>query len=167
MRDKILAHFKKYLARAKVARKLLDYGLRVEKGNIYCGEIKISKLGIAKSAGVNIKSVDVTIKMIEEDPYLQKIFSKIKPKCDLKSLASLIDNWNVLEIYVDDPHRPGILAPIAKLIAEEGVSIAEVIIEEKDEKNCAYIITENPLSPATIKKIAKLDGVKEVHHLYL
>jgi len=105
--------------------------------------------------------------MIISEPFLRKIFSNLQPICNLKFVASTMNGWDVIEISVEDTHKPGILAPIAALIAKEGVSIRQVIIgyREGGWEEIVYLITENPIPEKIFRKIKDIEGVKEVRHL--
>ena len=70
--------FEKYPARMDVARKIVEYGLRVgEKGKIYCGDIEISDVAIARATKVDRRSIKATVDIILEDEQLAKIFNNI------------------------------------------------------------------------------------------
>ncbi|MEM1514047.1 MAG: amino acid-binding protein [Candidatus Thermoplasmatota archaeon] len=170
MWDIVSPYFEKYPAKAKVAQILVSYGLRVDdRGNICCGKIKIPSSAIAKSLKVDKRTVDSTLEIIKKDPFLKKIFSRLQPICNLKSVASVIGGWDVLEIFVEDVHKPGLLAPIADLIAKEEISIRQVVIgvSEDSKEEPVYIITEQPIPQPTIRKIKEIDGVREVRHILL
>jgi len=168
MWDIVGPYFEKYPARARVANILISYGLSVNKsGDIYCGKVKVSKSAIARALKLDKRTVDETIKMIISEPFLRKIFSNLQPICNLKFVASTMNGWDVIEISVEDTHKPGILAPIAALIAKEGVSIRQVVIgyREGSWEEIVYLITENPIPEKIFRKIKDIEGVKEVRHL--
>ncbi|MGZ7068884.1 MAG: amino acid-binding protein, partial [Methanobacterium sp.] len=78
MWDRIKHNFEKFPARMGVARKIVELGLRVgENGKIYCGNVEISDVALARGAGVDRRSIKATVEVIMADQELATIFSKI------------------------------------------------------------------------------------------
>jgi len=155
--------FNKYPRRKKLAKKLLEYGLKVQNNKIYCGEIELSNSKIARALNIDRRIITSTIKTILEKNELKKVYSKIQPTCNLKNVAQNM-KWGVIEIIPEDPSMPGILAEIAKIVADVKLSIRQAIVDdfEISDEPRLFIVTEKPVPGILIPKIRKAIGVKAV-----
>lgn len=163
MREIVSKFFKRNPAQQKVAQTLLSYGLSVRNGRIYCGKIELSFSKIARAIGVDRRAVMNTVENIEKEEELKKIFSSLQPINHLKEVAPKM-NWGVVEIIPVNASMPGILADVAKIIADEKISIRQAIVDDYDvaEEPKLFIITEKALPPRIIKKLSGAKGVKGV-----
>ena len=158
-----MKYFKRNPSQQRVARVLLAHGLSVRDGKIYCGRIELSISKVARAINVDRRVIMNTIKTIESEEKLKKVFEMLAPTCHFKELATQL-GWGVLVITPVDPSMPGILADVARIIAEEKISIRQAIVEDyclaKEPK--LYIITEQPLPPKILQKLKEAKGVKAV-----
>jgi predicted regulator of amino acid metabolism with ACT domain len=164
MWEKIKHKFEKYPARMDVARKIVKYGLRVgEKGKIYCGDIEISDVAIARAANVDRRSIKATVDIILEDEQLSKIFSNITPAGPLVKNAAKDLGFGIVEIEADAGNM-GIIASATDLIARNMISIRQVHAgdPEFEENPILTIITEKPIEGNLINEFLKIEGVKRV-----
>ncbi len=164
MWEKLEEKFKKYPARMKVAKKMIELGLRVDdKEKIYCGDLQISDKSLAKSAGVDRRAIKSTIKIIEEDEELLNIFKNIVPAGTLlKNIAKNLD-LGVIEIEVTSENE-GILSSTTQLISQKGVNIRQAYAEDNEMEDYPHltIITEEPLPGNIINEFLKIKGVNRV-----
>ena len=153
--------FKGYPKRRKVAQKILEYGLRIEGDSIYCGNIELSNSKFARALDIDRRAITSTIELIKKEPKLMEIFSKLVPTCHLKDVAPAM-KWGVIEILPTDPSIPGILAEVAKIIAENNISIRQAIVDdfELSEEPRLFIVTETQIPGSLLPRIRKAKGVK-------
>ena len=156
-------YFNKYPKRKNLAQKLLEYGLKVRDNKIYCGEIELSDSKLARAFEIDRRIITSTIETIMEKKDLQRVFSRLKPTCHLKDVASEM-NWGVIEIIPKDHSMPGILADVATIIANNNISIRQAIVDdfELSEEPRLFIVTEKQVSGILIPKIRAVKGVKAV-----
>ena len=159
----IAKYFNRFPKRKKLAQKLLEYGLKIKENKIYCGEIELADSKIARAFDVDRRIITSTIKTISNKKDLQKVFSQLRPTCDLKDVAPDM-NWGVIEIIPEDASMPGILADVAKEVADEKISIRQAIVDDFEftEEPRLYIVTEKQIPGILIPKIRKTRGVKAV-----
>lgn len=164
MLESVKHKFEKYPARMSVAGKMVDLGLRVGKDHkIYCGNLKISDLALAKAANVDRKAIKSTVDFILDDDDLANIFENILPAGTLlKNIAKNL-GLGVLEIEVGDENI-GILAAATDLISKEGISIRQAYASDTqlDQTPILTIITEETISGDLIKDFLKIKGVVRV-----
>lgn len=164
MWDRIKHKFDRYPARMAVARKIVELGLRVgETGKIYCGDVEINDVALARSVRVDRRAIKATVDVILEDPQLSEVFQNIFPAGTLlKNIAKNL-GFGVVEIEAD-AGNPGILARSTELISMEGISIrqAHASDPELEENPKLTIITEKPVQGELIKEFLNIDGVKRV-----
>ncbi|HEV51234.1 MAG TPA: hypothetical protein ENO31_01700 [Thermoprotei archaeon] len=147
-----------------VAKLLIQYGLSVKNGRVYCGEIEIPVAKIAAVAHVDRRTVSSTVKMIESDPVLGKIFSQLEPSgSSLKKVAKNL-GWSVVEITPSDATKPGILAGVASIIASRNLSIRQAIVDDVDlnPDPKLTIVVEGQIPPDLIYEIKKVNGVSSL-----
>lgn len=160
---KIAKYFDKFPQRKKLAQKLLTYGLRVHDGNIFCGQIELSDSKIARAFQIDRRIINETIKTINNEEYLLKIYSKLQPTCHLKDVAKDM-KWSVIEIIPEDPSMPGILAGVTKILADEKISVRQAIVDdfELTEEPRLFIVIEQEMPGKIISRIKDSMGVKAV-----
>jgi len=157
------SHFKGFPAQEKVAQLLVFHGLRVRDGNVLAGEIKISDTALARAAGVDRRVVTATVATIGSIEELKTFFDRLLPVCHLRDVAPLM-NWGAIEIVPTNASKPGILAGVAAIIAQAGISIRQVIMDDPEivDDPHGFIVTEAPVPERLLPQIKQVDGVKSV-----
>ncbi len=164
MWNRVAKCFEDYPERLAVAKILIKNGLCIKNGNIYCDEIMIPTLRISRVANVDRRTVTQTIKMIQQDPMLSIIFRNIRPAgTSLREIARNLD-LGVIEISVVDAKAPGILAQSALILAEEGISIRQAIVDDPElvPEPKLTLIAEKKIPGELIQKLLKIKGVSKV-----
>lgn len=164
MWDRIKHNFEKFPARMAVARKIVELGLRVgENGKIFCGDVEISDVALAKSAGVDRRTIKTTVEVILQDNELRAIFTNLYPSgALLKNVAKSL-GFGVVEIEAHAGDA-GILASATQLISRQKISIRQAHAgdPELEEHPRLTIITEKPVQGELINDFLKIPGVKKV-----
>ena len=164
MWEKINEKFKKYPARMRVAKKMIELGLSLnDDGKIYCGNLKISDKALAIAAEVDRRAIKSTIEIIQDDEDLYTIFNNILPAGTLlKNIAKNLD-LGVIEIEVGAQNE-GMLADITQIISKKRINIRQAYAEdnELEENPILTIITENPMNNDIISEFLKIKGVNRV-----
>ncbi len=164
MWNKIKYKFEKYPARMRIARKIVELGLHItENGKMYCGDVEITDVAIAKSVGVDRRTIKTTVNVILKDHQLKEIFENIYPAGTLlKNVAGNL-GFGVVEIEAH-ANNPGILAQATQLISHENISIRQAHAgdPELEENPRLTIITEKQVKGELINEFLKIKGVKRV-----
>ena len=164
MWNRIKYKFEKFPARMSVARKVVELGLSVNENNkVYCGDVEITDVALARAAGVDRRTIKATIDVILADEYLKSIFTNLYPAgAFLKNVAPNL-GFGVVEIEAQ-AGNPGILAHATELIAREKVSIRQAHAgdPELEENPRLTIITEKKVKGNLYNEILKIEGVKMV-----
>ncbi|MCX6650694.1 MAG: regulator of amino acid metabolism, contains ACT domain protein [Methanomassiliicoccales archaeon] len=156
-------HFGKYPSQAKVAKLLLQYGLKVQEARVYCGDIEIADMAIGRAAGVDRRIVRSAIETIEGSNELRTLFCRLEPTALLCNVAPVM-GWTALEIFPTDAKTCGIIAEVAGVIARAGISLRQVVVSDPDlsPEPSLYIITEGVVPPELIPQIRACKGVRSV-----
>jgi len=152
-----------YPGRLRVARSLVELGLSVRDGRIFCGEIEQSELKVARAVGVDRRTVRETADFIGSDPVLQSVFKGLKPAGPFLPNVAKYLGYRVIEIYAD-PHEVGIVAEATALISKEGVSIRQAFADDPDltpEPKLTLVVEREPSGDA-LQKMLKIPGVTKV-----
>ncbi len=160
---KLRMFFERFPAQEKVAQLMVTRGLRVREGRVYAGEIEVSDTAMARAARVDRRVVTATTRTIMRNPDLLRFFERLTPVCHLREVAPLM-GWGAIEIIPTSASRPGILAGVAGVIAEAGISIRQVIVDDPEvlDDPHAFIVTEAPVPERLLPKIKAVEGVKSV-----
>ncbi|MDX1610979.1 MAG: hypothetical protein R3185_01335 [Candidatus Thermoplasmatota archaeon] len=163
MWDRLTEQFSRYPAQGRVARLLLQHGFRVADGGVWAGPVALADTALARAAGVDRRVVKATVETIEATEGLHTVFSRLIPTCHLREAASGL-GWGVLEIVPMDAGQPGILAGVASIVARQGISVRQAIVEDPElsEEPRLYIITEDAIPADLLPDIQRVPGVKEV-----
>ena len=164
MWEKLKEYLKSHPERLSVAKILVENGLSVKGGKIYCNDIEIPSIRVSRVAKLDRRTVTETIKMIERNPELQIIFRDMRSAGpSLKEIARHL-SLGVLEISAYDAKTPGILAKSASLIAEESISIRQALVgdPELSPDPKLTLITETKIPGKLIPKFLEINGVDKV-----
>ncbi len=156
-------NFAEYPAQRRVVTKLLEYGLSVKSGKIYCNDIQIEFGAVARVCDVDPRVVKDTAERISGNDLLNNIFQKFRSIMNLKDVAPSL-GLGELVLVPKDAKQPGILAAISKIIASEGISIRQAVADDPyitaDAK--FYIITEVPIPSNLVTRLRSLDGIVSI-----
>ncbi|HSV42570.1 MAG TPA: regulator of amino acid metabolism, contains ACT domain protein [Methanomassiliicoccales archaeon] len=163
MWKQISNYFGRYPSQAKVAKLLLDQGLRVHEGRIYSGDVELGDVAIGKAANVDRRIVRAAVDTIQSSAELMRVFSKLRPISFLKDVASEM-GWSAIEIIPTNAATPGIVADVTGVIASSGISIRQAIVSDPDlsTEPRLFIITESPVPPELIPRLKTCRGVKSI-----
>ena len=163
MWSRLRPYFKGFPAQEKVAQLMVMYGLRVHEGSVYAGGIKISDTSLARAASVDRRVVTATVDTIAKNPELGNFFDRLQPACHLRDVAPLM-NWGAIEIVPTNASKPGILAGVTSIIAQAGISVRQVIMDDPEivDDPHGFIVTEAPVPERLLPMIKQVDGVKSV-----
>lgn len=159
----LMEHFQRYPAQEKIVRLLIKNGLCIKDGKIYSGDVELSDSAVGRAAGVDRRIVSATAQTIERNPELARIFTHFQPALHLKEVAPNL-GWGVIEIVADNAGRPGILAGVTNVIANEGISIRQAVVDDPyfSEEPKLFIVTEKPVPSTLIPLVQRVQGVRSV-----
>ncbi|MGD0158943.1 MAG: amino acid-binding protein [Candidatus Bathyarchaeia archaeon] len=143
---------------------LIENGLAVRNGKIYLNEIEVPPVRIARAAGVDRRTVVETLKAIGSDRGLRLIFQDIKSAgLSLREIAKDL-NLGVVEITPVDAKIPGILAGSAMILAKNGLSIRQAIVDDPElsPEPKLTLIVERKIPGEIIPELLNVKGVAKV-----
>jgi len=164
MWSRVAEYLKGYPERLSVARVLIENGLSVRQGRIYCNDIEIPPIRVARVAGVDRRTVVEAVRAIEASGELRVIFGGIRSAGhSLKEIARHL-NLGVVEITPVDARTPGILAKSASILAEKRISIRQAIVDDPElsPEPKLTLIAETRIPGELIPEFLKVDGVAKV-----
>ena len=153
-----------YPERLKVARVLVENGLSVRNTKIYLNEIEIPPVRVARVAGVDRRTVKETLNTIETNRELRLIFEEIRSAGhSLKEIDKHLD-LGVVEITPVDARMPGILANAAMVLAKNGLSIRQAIVDDPElsPEPKLTLIAEKKIPGELIPMFLRINGVAKV-----
>jgi len=147
-----------------VVRLLLERGFSInDEGRVVSGEIEIPNTQIAREIGVDRRVVDSTTGALLEDDELRDIFRNISAVPSLMDLAPVLD-FTVVRVKPTDADAAGIVARVTEVVAEEGLSIRQVLSDDPEfaDEPMLYLILDTEPSGDLLKAIHDLPHVREV-----
>ncbi|MBS7648282.1 MAG: amino acid-binding protein [Thermoproteota archaeon] len=160
----IIERLEKYPQGLKVARVLIENGLSIKNGKIFCNNLLISPTSVARVAGVDRRTVSNTIKTIQRDNELRTIFEGIRNAGhSLKEVAKHL-GMGVVEITPVDARTPGILANSAILLSDRNISIRQAIVDDPElsPEPKLTLLTEKQIPGDLLQEFLKIKGVAKV-----
>jgi predicted regulator of amino acid metabolism with ACT domain len=164
MFDEIMEKFEGSPSQQAVIRLLLERGFSVsDEGRVVSGGIEIPNTQIAREIGVDRRVVDSTTDAILADEELKRIFQNISAIPSLMDLAPVLD-LTVITVEVADADAHGIVAQVTGLIAEEGITIRQVLSDDPEfaDDPKLYVILDQDPSGDLLKAIRDLPFVSKV-----
>lgn len=156
-------YFGRYPSQGKVAKLLMTNGLRVKDGRVYCGDVEIGDVAIARAINVDRRIVRAAVETIESEEELRRVFSLLRPTAMLKDVAPVM-GWSCIEVIPTDAHVPGIIADVTSVIAEAGISVRQALVDDPElsDEPRLYVITGSEVPPEMIPRIKACRGVKSI-----
>ncbi|MBD3226600.1 MAG: amino acid-binding protein [Candidatus Lokiarchaeota archaeon] len=144
--------------RMEAIKLLLRLGFSIKDDKkIYCSEVQIPYRSISDALDMDRRSVKSAVKNVYNDKFLKDIFSNIQPA----GIFLQGQERSIIEITAKSK-KSGIIANVTKLIADEKISIRQVLATDPDldPNPRLLIITNKEISGETISKIYKVEGVE-------
>jgi predicted regulator of amino acid metabolism with ACT domain len=148
----------------KVVRVLIENGLSARNGKIFLNNIEIPPIRIARAAAVDRRTVKETLNAIQSDRELRLIFAEMRPAGhSLKEIAKHL-NLGVIEITPVDARMTGILANSAMILAKNGLSIRQAIVDDPElsPEPKLSLIVEKKIPGELIPELLNVKGVAKV-----
>jgi predicted regulator of amino acid metabolism with ACT domain len=164
MWSNVKKYFEGHPERLNVARVLIENGLSVRNERIYLNEIELPPVRVARAAGVDRRTVKETLKAIGANRELRLIFEGIRSAGpSLKEIAKHL-NLGVVEITPVDAKTPGILAKSAMILAKNGLSIRQAIVDDPElsPEPKLSLIVEKKIPGELIPELLNVKGVAKV-----
>jgi hypothetical protein len=164
MWSNVKKYFEGHPERLKVSRVLIENGLSVKNGRIYLNEIEIPPVRVARAAGVDRRTVKETLNAIKSNRELREIFEGIRSAgLSLKEIAKPL-GLGVVEITPVDAKIPGILANSAQILARNGLSIRQAIVDDPElsPEPKLTLIAEKKIPGELILQLLNVKGVAKV-----
>jgi len=162
--NKVEERLEGYPERLTVAKVIIENGLSVRNGKIFCNDIEIPPVRIGRVAGVDRRTVAETVKAIENSSKLKEIFARIRSAGhSLRDVAKHL-SLGVVEITPVNARIPGILAKSATLLAEKNISIRQAIVDDPElsPEPKLTLIAEAKIPGELIPKFLKIKGVEKI-----
>ncbi len=160
---RIEKYFEEYSSQKKVAKFLLETGLSVKDGEIYCNDILMSPLRISRVIDVDRRTVKATIETIENNEFLKKVYSNLETTAFFGKVAHEIDA-GLIEIIPNTPENSGLISEVTGILAERNVVVRQCITQEIEfhEEPKVFIITDSSVPLEALKGIKEVDSVESV-----
>ncbi len=155
--------FSRRRGQGRVAEFILRCGLKVsEEGCLSFKGVLVSDSAVARVLNVDRRLIRATVDSILSDSRLRKIFGKLDSIVLLRDVAVEL-GFGAIEVIPTDAASRGIVANVARIIADAGLSARQITTDDPMFENAEMIIvTEKPIPRELIDKILDLPEVEKV-----
>ena len=164
MWSSVKAQFSNQKVRLEVARKMLEYGIRVSDDcRLFVGGMEVDYSALARDVGADRRVVKQTAEQIRGDAFLYSIFSKITPFG--ASLQPVVSRVGYSAIVIDaDPRAAGVISAATGVLARHRIIVRQALAADPDMFPDAKLtlIVEGQLPGAVIAELNSLETVKSV-----
>lgn len=162
--ERLKLAFAGYPAREKIARKMLELGLRARDGKVYCGDVEVKDVSLAKACGVDRRAVTATLKTISSDPLLRNVFANLEPAGPFLLHNASALGLHVIEIEPPDARRAGIIAEVARVLAESRVSMRQILSQNPSlfENPKLFMVLDKQPPARVLQRLSALKTVKKL-----
>ncbi|MDA4122352.1 MAG: hypothetical protein OK456_04130 [Thaumarchaeota archaeon] len=124
--------FSRQKARLMIARRMLEYGIRVSEGSkLFVGGMEVDYAALARDVGADRRVVKQTAEQIRKDPFLFSIFSQIVPFG--ASLLPVVSKVGYSAIVIDaDPRAAGVISATTAVLAKHNVIVRQALAADPD-----------------------------------
>lgn len=163
LKESIEQKFSKYHSQKVVILKILEYGLRIQNGRVFCNDVEVEARSLSETCRVDTRAVKAALTNIESDKELSRIFRNLKSTIHLGNVAPLLGLGEiVIEPY--DARDYGIIYQVAEVLSRHKISIRQAIGDDPDlvENPKLYIITDSPITSSIIPELRKSSKIRGV-----
>jgi len=162
--SRVSEQFKGQKVRLDVARRMLEYGIRVsDDGRLYVGGLEVDYSALARDVGADRRVVKQTAEQITEDPFLHSVFSRITPIG--ASLVPVVARLGYSAIVIEaDPRMAGILSEAAAALARHGIVVRQALADDPDMIPSAKLtlVVEGQVPGEVLAELNSLKMVRSV-----
>ncbi len=161
--DILAGYFTGFPSQEKVAKLLLESGMRVEEGRAFCNGIEQGDSAIGRACGVDRRVVRTTLERISDTPKLDAIFRKLRSTLSMVDLAPEIGCTSIV-ITPTDSTMPGILADITDVLYRHGVSVRQAMVDDGGDEGRAVllVVVYGRIPPESIPELRSCRGVESI-----
>jgi hypothetical protein len=164
MWSKVREQFTGQKVRLDVARKMLEYGIRVSDDcGLFIGGLEVDYSALARDVGADRRVVRQTAEQIRRDPFLYSVFSRISPVGS--SLVPVVARLGYSAIVIEaDPRIPGILSEAAGALSRHGIVVRQALADDPDMIPSAKLtlVVEGQVPGEVLVELNSLNLVRSV-----
>ena len=161
--DILEGSFDGFPSQEKVAKLLVEHGLRVECGRAFCGAVELGDSAIGRACGVDRRVVRATLEKISATPSLDVKFSKLRCTLSMAELAPEIGCSSIV-ITPTDSTMPGILADVTEVLYRAGISVRQAMVDDMGdtERAVLLVVVHGKIPSEVIPELRACRGVSSI-----
>lgn len=164
MWSRVSEQFTGQKVRLEVARKMLEYGIRVSGDcRLFIGGLEVDYSALARDIGADRRVVKQTAQQIHDDDFLFAVFSRITPTG--ASLVPVISRLGYSAIVIEaDPRAAGVISAATAALAKHGIVVRQALADDPDMTPRARLtlVVEGHVPGSVIDELDSIETVKSV-----
>ena len=155
-------YFTEHPIKRRIVEGLFNRGISVNEGRFHIDGIEISISEVAKTLGVNRRTVYDTIKIIESKPEIREVMSRIRPTPDFSKVA-ILEGRQIVSISVAPGFFASAFPSFLEVVQKYGCYISEILGKNMDKHSIMIrTIFHSTVPKKAFVDISGIDGVKKV-----
>jgi hypothetical protein len=155
-------YFKDHPIKRKIVEGLYNRGISVNNGKFYTDGIEISISEVAKTFGVNRRTVYDTIKIIESTPGVKQIMASIRPLPDISQISPLMGD-QVVTMLICPGYFSRAMSSLVDAVRKYGSYIKEIYGKNlRREETILRAIFFRTVPRKIFDDLAKIEGIEKI-----
>lgn len=149
-----------HVVRPDIVRKMLECGMRVDRGRIYVDNVVVANHALARALNVDRRVVKWTVQQIGKSGLLSSILSRTKPLGT--SLASLAPQLGYITLVIETTGSSSVITDVVDIVVRNGMEIRQVLSDAPDitPRPKVTIVVAGQLSTRAFQEISNLTTVR-------
>lgn len=164
MWSRVSEQFTGQKVRLEVARKMLEYGIRVSIDcRLFIGDLAVEYSALARDVGADRRVVKQTAQQIRGDEFLFSVFSRITPTG--ASLVPVISRLGYSALVIEaDPRAAGVISAATGALARHRIVVRQALADDPDMNPDAKLtlVVEGHVPGDVIDELNSLETVRSV-----
>ncbi len=155
-------YFKDHPIKRKIVEGLYNRGISINNGKFYTDNIEISISEVAKTFGVNRRTVYDTIKIVENTPGVREIMSSIRPFPDISQISPLMGD-QVVTLYICPGYFSRAMSSLVDTVRKYGSYVKEIYGKNMSmEETILRAIFFRTVPRKIFDDLAKIEGIEKI-----
>jgi uncharacterized protein len=162
--SRVSEQFQGQKVRLEVARKMLEYGIRVTNDcRLFVGGLEVDYSALARDVGADRRVVKQTARQIRDDEFLYSVFGRIMPVGS--SLVPVVSRLGYSAVVIEaDPRAAGVISAATAALARHNIVVRQALADDPDMNPAAKLtlVVEGTVPGSVIEELNSIETIRSV-----
>lgn len=155
-------YFRDHPIKKKIIEGLYERGISVRDGKFYVYDIELSVSEVAKSFGVNRRTVYDTIRIVSNTPGVREIMARLRPSPNLTKVAPLMGD-HVATFYILPGYFSRAMNSLMECLQKYGSYVKEIYgRNQNNDELFLRTIFYRTVPRSIFEEFAEIEGVEKI-----